>query len=150
MTADIPGEESMKRSIDALAISHSFALHIIGVAIEQGAKAGLPVAVTIVDPALALVAYLRADGITPHSVETSRRKAQTAASTRRATGYLQGELASALPAGTGNLLTNIKGGVPLRFDERLLGGLGIAGGAPDQDAEIARAVLAAIGADPVD
>jgi uncharacterized protein GlcG (DUF336 family) len=140
----------MRQSIDTTAISHELALHIVGVAVEQGARAGLAVAVTIVDPSLALVAYLRADGITPHSVETSRRKAQTAASTRRATGYLQGELASALPAGTGNLLTNIKGGVPLRFGGRLLGGLGVAGGAPDQDAEVARAVLLEIGADPVD
>ena len=140
----------MKQSIETVAISHELALHIASVAIDEGAKAGLAVAVTIVDPALALVAYVRADGITPHSVETSRRKAQTAASTRRATGYMQGELATALPAGSGNLLTNIKGGVPLRFGGVLLGGLGIAGGAPDQDAEVARAVLAQVGADPVD
>ncbi|MFC4243167.1 heme-binding protein [Gryllotalpicola reticulitermitis] len=140
----------MKQSIDTVSISHELALHIATVAIDEGAKAGLPVAVTIVDPALALVAYVRADGITPHSVETSRRKAQTAASTRRPTGWMQGELASALPSGTGGLLTNIKGGVPLRFDGKLLGGLGIAGGAPDQDAEVARAVLAVVGADPVD
>jgi glc operon protein GlcG len=148
--AGAPGEESMKQHIDAIAISHELALHIVGVAVEQGAKVGLPVAVTVVDPALALVAYLRADGITPHSVETSRRKAQTAASTRKPSGWMQGELATALPSGTDGLLTNIEGGVPLRFDGRLLGGLGVAGGAPEQDAEIARAVLAAIGADPVD
>ena len=140
----------MKQSIETAAISHELALHIASVTLEEGAKAGLAVAVTIVDPALALVVYVRADGITPHSIETSRRKAQTAASTRRATGYMQGELATALPAGSGNLLTNIKGGVPLRFDGVLLGGLGVAGGAPDQDAEVARAVLAAVGADPVD
>lgn len=140
----------MRHSIETVAISHELALHIASVALAKGAEAGLAVAVTIVDPALALVAYVRADGITPHSIETSRRKAQTAASTRRATGYLQGELATALPSGSGNLLTNIKGGVPLRFEGVLLGGLGIAGGAPDQDAEVARAILAAIGADPVD
>jgi len=140
----------MKQSIETVSISHELALHIVGVAVEEGAKVGLPVAVTVVDPALALVAYLRADGITPHSVETSRRKAQTAASTRKPTGWMLGELATALPAGTGDLLTNIKGGVPLRFDGTLLGGLGIAGAAPDQDAEIARAVLADVGADPLD
>lgn len=140
----------MKQSIESVAISHELAFHIASVAIGEGAKVGLAVAVTIVDPALALVAYVRADGMTPHSIETSLRKAQTAASTRRATGYMQGELATALPAGSGNLLTNIKGGVPLRFDGVLLGGLGIAGGAPDQDAQVARAVLAEVGADPVD
>jgi uncharacterized protein GlcG (DUF336 family) len=59
-------------------------------------------------------------------------------------------LAAILPAGSGNLLTNITGGLPLRFDGRFVGGFGVAGGTPDQDAEIARAVLAAIGTDPVD
>jgi uncharacterized protein GlcG (DUF336 family) len=140
----------MKRHIDTRSISHEFALHLVQLAIDEGTKVGLAVAVTVVDPAMALVAYARADGITPHSAETSRRKAQTSASTRRASGWMQGELAQALPAGTGNLLTNIKGGVPLRFDGMLIGGLGVAGGAPDQDAEIARAVLAAVDADLVE
>jgi uncharacterized protein GlcG (DUF336 family) len=139
----------MKQYIESVAISHEFALHLVATAIEKGADAGVNVAVTVVDPAMALVAYARADGITPHSAETSRRKAQTAASTRRATGWMQGELATALPLGTGSLLTNVKGGVPIRIDGRLLGGLGVAGGTPDQDAEIAAEVLKAIGADAV-
>lgn len=137
----------MKQHIESVAISHELALHIVAVAIEHGSRAGLPVAVTVVDPAMALVAYARADGITPHSSETSRRKAQTAASTRRPTGWMQGDFGLMLPLGSGNLLTNISGGVPLRFEGRLLGGLGVAGGTPDQDAEIALATLEAVGAD---
>ena len=137
----------MKRYIEGVAISHEFALHIVNVAIEEGAKAGVRIAVTIVDPAMALVAYARTDGMTPHSAETSRRKAQTAASTRRASGWMSGDFGVMLPLGSGNLLTNIKGGFPLVFDGTLLGGLGIAGGTPDQDEKIALAVLGAIEAD---
>ncbi|WP_138419086.1 GlcG/HbpS family heme-binding protein [Sinomonas gamaensis] len=137
----------MKQYIETASISHELALHIVDVAIEQGAQLGVPVAVTVVDPAMALVAYARADGMTPHSSETSRRKAQTAASTRRPSGWMQGDFALMLPLGSGNRLTNINGGVPLRFDGRLIGGLGIAGGTPDQDAEIALATLQAVGAD---
>jgi uncharacterized protein GlcG (DUF336 family) len=137
----------MKQYIETVSISHELALHIVAVAIEQGAQAGLPVAVTVVDPAMVLVAYARADGMTPHSSETSRRKAQTAASTRRPSGWMQGDFGLVLPLGSGNRLTNIEGGVPLQFNGRLLGGLGIAGGTPDQDAEIAVATLEAIGAD---
>jgi glc operon protein GlcG len=37
--------------------------------------------------------------------------------------------------------------VPIFFGGIFVGGLGIAGGTPDQDIEIATAVLAAIGAD---
>jgi uncharacterized protein GlcG (DUF336 family) len=140
----------VERFVETPAVSHELALRIVAVAIEEGAKGGLPVAVAVADPALALVAYARADGTTPHSAETARRKAQTSASTRRASGYMPDALAAMLPAGSGNLLTNIKGGVPLRFDGTFIGGFGVAGGTPDQDAEIARAVLAAVGADQVD
>jgi len=139
----------MKQYVETVSVSHEFALHIVEVAIEEGRKAGLAVAVAVTDPSMALVAYARADGTTPHSAETSRRKAQAAASTRRPTGWMQGELATALPLGTGGQLTNILGGVPLVFDGKHLGGLGVAGGPPDRDAEVAHAVLAMIGADPL-
>ena len=135
------------RFIESASVSHEFALEIVRVAISEGAKLGIAVAVAVVDPAMALVAYARADGTTPHSEQTSLRKAQTAASTRRATGWMSGELISALPAATRGTLTNVLGGFPLLFDQRVVGGLGVAGGPPDKDAEIARAVLAAIGAD---
>lgn len=58
---------------------------------------------------------------------------------------MQGDFALALPMGTDNLLTNIRGGFPLVMDGKHLGGLGIAGGTPDQDAEIGLAVLDALG-----
>jgi uncharacterized protein GlcG (DUF336 family) len=140
----------MQQFIESPAVSHELAMHIVEVAIAEGAKSGLPVAVAVADPAMALVAYVRADGTTPHSAETSRRKAQTSASTRRPSGWMPDGLAQMLPAGTGNQLTNIQGGLPLRFGGRFIGGFGIAGGTPERDAEIAHAVLRAIGADPVD
>lgn len=137
----------MNQYIETVAISHEIALHIVGLAISEGAKIGVNVAAAVVDPSMALVAYVRADGTTPHSSETSRRKAQTAASTRRPTGWMSGDFGLMLPIGAGNILTNIKGGVPLRFDGRLLGGLGVAGGAPDQDEAIAFAVLDSVHAE---
>jgi glc operon protein GlcG len=140
-------EFGMKQYVETASVSHELALHIVEVAIQEGAKAGLAVAVSVVDPAMTLVAYAIADGTTPHSAETSRRKAQTAASTRRPTGWMQGEFATALPLGTGGQLTNILGGFPLVFGGRHLGGLGVAGGPPDRDAEVAKAVLTLIGAD---
>ena len=100
----------MDHYIETAAMSHETALRAVSTAIEEGARRG--VAVTVVGPALALVAFGRANGTTPHSVETSRRKANTSASTRRATGWMQGDFAIALPLGTGNLLTNIQGRVP--------------------------------------
>ena len=135
----------MSTYVENVSISHTAAQDLIRAAIDEGARRGIALAVAVVDPALGLVAYVRADGTTPHSVETSRRKANTSASTRKATGWMQGDFAVALPLGTDNLLTNISGGFPLVAEGRHLGGLGVAGGSPDQDAEIARAALAEVG-----
>lgn len=135
----------MSTHVPTVSVSHETALRAVGTAIEEGVKVGVAVAVTVVDPALGLVAYARADGTTPHSVETSRRKANTGSSTRRPSGWMQGDFAVALPMGSGNLLTNIRGGFPLVDDGTHIGGLGVAGGTPDQDAEIALATLAALG-----
>ena len=137
----------MPAFVEVSAVSHEFALRLVQAAIDEGARRGVPVAVAVSDPALGLVAYARADGTTPHSAETSRRKAMTSASTRRATGWMPDELATALPLGTGLQLTNILGGVPLVVEGRFIGGLGVAGGPPAVDAEIAAAVLTAVGAD---
>ena len=139
----------MSTHIDTVSVSHETALDALRASIEAGAAIGVAVSVTVVDPALGLVAYARADRTPPHSVETSRRKANTAASTRRPSGWMQGDFAVALPLGTGNLLTNIRGGAPILFEGILVGGLGIAGGTPDQDQHIVAAALAAIGADEV-
>jgi uncharacterized protein GlcG (DUF336 family) len=105
--------------------------------------------VTVVDPSMTMVAFGKADGATPHSVETSRRKANTAASTRRATGWMSDTFGVQLPLATGGALTNILGGSPLQFGGVHTGGLGVAGGTPDQDAAITAATLAAIGADEI-
>jgi uncharacterized protein GlcG (DUF336 family) len=104
--------------------------------------------VTVVGSQHDVVAFGRADGATPHSVETSRRKANTAASTRRAMGWMSDSFGVQLPLGTAGTLTNILGGSPLQFERVHVGGIGVAGGTPDQDAAIAAATLKAIGADP--
>lgn len=123
------------------------ALNAVRVALEEAAKIGVRISVTVVGPEMNLIACARGDGATPHSIETSRRKANSAVSTGRATGWMLGELAITLPLGSDNMLTNIPGGVPLRFDSVLVGGLGIAGGTVEQDAAIADAVLKMLGVD---
>jgi glc operon protein GlcG len=98
----------------------------------------------VVDPSMNLVAFAKADGATPHSVYSSRAKANTAASTRRPTGSMNDDLALALPLATNLKLTNITGGSPLTVDGTVIGAIGIAGGTPAQDAQIAGAVASAI------
>lgn len=139
----------MTNYIESPSITFLAANNAVAVAIAEGARIGVRAVVTVVDPAMTMVAFGKADGATPHSVETSRRKANTAASTRRATGWMSDAFGVQLPLATGGALTNILGGSPLRFGGVHTGGLGVAGGTPDQDAVITAATLAAIGADEI-
>src|SRR5262245_20216278 len=97
-------------------ITAQAALNAVSTAIAEGARLGVAVSVAVVDPALGLVAFAKGDNATPHSVETSRRKANAAASHRRVTGWMPEQLAVALPMASGNLITNLGGGVPVIFD----------------------------------
>lgn len=128
-------------------VTYATATHVVQTAIRLAAKAGVRGVVAVVDPSMQLVAFGRADGATPHSVETCRRKADTAASTRRPSGALRADIAVALEHGSGARLSSLAGGFPLAFGGVHVGGLGVAGGSPEQDAEIAVATLAAVGAD---
>src|SRR3954453_11389036 len=77
------GNPSMNMYRSVPTITYETASRIVALALQEGDDAGVRGVVTVVDPAMQLVAFGRADGATPHSVETSRRKADTAASTRR-------------------------------------------------------------------
>ena len=127
-------------------VTYETAARAVDAGLRIAAAAGVRAVVTVADPSMAMVAFGRADGATPHSVETSGRKAATAASTRKPTSAIPPELAVALEHGTGGLLTSVKGGVPLVFDGVHVGGIGVAGGRPDQDAEIALDLLKELGA----
>ncbi|WP_353113034.1 heme-binding protein [Microbacterium sp.] len=129
-----------------VAITYETAARAVSIAMEVGEAVGVKAVVSVADPSMTLIAYGMADGATPHSAETSRRKAATSASTRRRTGRIPEPLATALALGTGGALTTIDGGVPILFGDDHVGGLGVAGGSPAQDAEIALETLRRLGA----
>jgi len=131
--------------INVPTVAYKVAAEIVDAAIVEGKKIGVAVSVAVVDLSLNLVAFGKADGATTHSIETSRRKANTAASTKRETGWMPEDLEVKLPLGANNLLTNIPGGHPINFDGQIVGGFGIAGGTVEQDAQIAEAVKSKIG-----
>lgn len=137
----------MSRWTSYACVTYETAAAAVAAGIRIGKEAGVNTVVTVADPFLSMVAFGRADDATPHSEQTSRRKAETAASTRRASGAIRPDLANALEHGSGGRLTSIEGGVPLVFDGVHVGGLGVAGGSPEDDGRIAAAVLAEIGAD---
>jgi glc operon protein GlcG len=127
--------------------------------IQSGAEAkavamGLKVNIAVVDDGGHLVSFTRMDGARPASAATAMTKATTAATFRQATGPLPAGAAAPdlllnislqnAAAASGGKLTTLYGGVPIVVDGQVIGAIGIGGGTGEQDAEIARAGVAAL------
>jgi len=122
-------------------------------ALDKCTKEGYRVSVAVVDRAGILRAQLRGDGAGPHTIDSSRKKAYTAASLRRPTTEF-GELLTKNPAlqGLRDMNDNILilgGGLPIEIGGEVVGAIGV-GGAPGThlDDACAQAGLDAIGAMP--
>jgi uncharacterized protein GlcG (DUF336 family) len=114
-------------------------------------KDGYKVSVSVVDRAGVLRAMARADGAGPHTVDSSRKKAYTAASLRRPTTELA-ELINKVPTlqalrEINDQMLMLGGGLPIEIGGEIVGGIGV-GGAPGAhlDDACAQAGLDAIGA----
>ncbi len=129
----------------------SLAQQAVQASIEACRKDGYRVSVSIVDRAGILRAMGRADGAGSHTVDSSRKKAYTAASLRRPTTELA-ELINKVPTLQGLREMNeqvlmLGGGLPIEIGGEVVGGIGV-GGAPGAqlDDACAQSGLDAIGA----
>ncbi len=140
-------DESAKESVLPLGMANK----AISAALESCKKDGYRVSVSVVDRAGVLRAMGRADGAGPHTVDSSRKKAYTAASIRRPTSELA-DLITKVPSLqalrdiNGEVLI-LGGGLPIELGGEVIGGIGV-GGAPGAhlDDACAQDGLDAIGA----
>jgi glc operon protein GlcG len=93
-------------------------------------------------------------GARPASAATAQTKAITAATFRQASGPVPGgsnqpdvllnlSLQNAAAA-SGGKITTLLGGVPIVVDGQVVGAVGVGGGSGEQDAEVAKAGVAAV------
>lgn len=108
---------------------------------------GYPMAIAVVDAAGHLLAFLRMDNTQLGSIAVAQQKAETAVRFRRPTRSFE----AGLEAGTLGIralsmagISAIDGGLPLVREGCVVGGLGVSGMLPTQDAEVARAGVAAL------
>jgi len=119
--------------------------------LESCKKDGYRVSVSVVDRAGLLRAMIRADGAGSHTIDSSRKKAYTAASLRRPTSELAELInkVSTLQAlrEMNDQVLILGGGLPIEIGGDVVGGIGV-GGAPGAhlDDACAQAGLDAIGA----
>lgn len=117
---------------------------LVAVARQEAADAGIAVSITILDAGGNLMAFRRDENAVLISGETSTRKAFTSVQLASPTADLvdlvqPGALFHTLPTALDRPLLFIAGGVPLHRDGRLIGAIGVGGGAPDQDGAVALA-----------
>jgi glc operon protein GlcG len=116
-------------------------------AVAEARKNNWNMAIAIVDTGGYLVYFEKMDSTQTGSVDVSIDKARSAALFRRPTKVFQDGVAA---GGEGLRLLNLRGAVPLDggtpilVDGKIIGGIGVSGGAGEQDGQVAK-----VGADSV-
>jgi glc operon protein GlcG len=107
---------------------------------------GLAMCIAVVDDGGNLVLFQRIDGTQIGSADVAIGKARTAIAFRRPTKAFEDRVSegwNALLALPGSI--PLEGGVPLIVSEQLVGAIGVSGGSPAQDGQVALAGAAALG-----
>jgi len=125
------------------------AARMVEAAVAKARELGVAVNVAVVDRGGHLLAFWRMDGAPTLSVGIAQRKATSAVAfplpTHRWYDLLKDNpaLLRGLPLVSGVAIFG--GGYPVFVDGELAGGIGVSGASEEQDMEIARAALAAVG-----
>jgi len=118
---------------------------ILDAAQEDALKNNWAVAIAVVDDGGHQLGLLRLDGAAPLTAYIATEKARTSALGRRETKFyedmINGGRTSFLSAPIQGAL---EGGVPIVVDGHTVGAVGVSGVKSDQDAQVARAGIAAI------
>lgn len=130
-------------------ISTEQARRVIAAGEARASDIGVPVNIAVLDAAAHLKAFSRMDGAVLGSIDVAMGKARTAALFQIRSDAVwdyckPGAPAPGLDRSNGGLMT-FAGGIPLMdADGTMIGAVGVSGGAPSQDLEIAEAALAAL------
>ena len=120
---------------------------ILAAAQAEAMKNAWPVTIAVCDEGGHLLALTRLDGVAPISAYIAPEKARCAALGRRDSGIYEKMIiegrASFLSAPV--LQGMLEGGVPITIDGHVVGAVGVSGVKSTEDAQIARAGIAALG-----
>jgi uncharacterized protein GlcG (DUF336 family) len=126
---------------------------LIEACFKCGQAVGKALSVAVVDSGGFVVSIRRSDGARPLTPDIARAKAYTAAVMQRPTKLLKKwqesqpvffSQLSQLPGASLPILAT-EGGVTIKRDGEIIGGLGIAGGTADEDQRVADEVLESLG-----
>lgn len=140
----------MRIAVEQPVIDWDAAATAVRAAAHYAEQLGLRVNVAVVDAGGNLAAFLRMPGAFLHSIDIAIDKAYTAAGFGLPTGEWTSALQAHSAAVRDGLLRRPRmvcfgGGLPLKFEGRVIGGVGVSGGSEQQDEACARAALQGIG-----
>ena len=124
-----------------LKLTHEGAMKLLQAAVKKAEDMEQPQCIAVVDDGGHLLAFVRMDGARVLSIDSSTRKAMTAASSRIPTSGVSKDNELKLAHATSGKLTNLKGGLPIIIDGHCVGGIGVGSGTGEQDLEVAREAL---------
>lgn len=121
---------------------------LLAAAVARAQEIGVPMSVAVVDESGVLKAFARMEGNSLASVEIVQAKAFTAAAFRTPTHVLA-ERNQDDPVRIASLtdlprVTLLGGGLPITHENGVIGGIGVGGGSPQQDIDVAEAALSAL------
>ena len=121
-------------------VSSEDALKLIQFSIKQAGKYNRPVAISVCGPEGELIGFLRMDGTSPAASRIAQNKAYTAAIDREETMRMGERMrGSDNPAFWGDeRVTGFGGGIPIKQNGVVIGGLGISGLPEADDVQVAK------------
>lgn len=120
------------------------AKNIMAAAEAEAVKNNWAVAIAIVDPAGELLFFQRGNNTRPSNVEFAIGKARTSARFQRESRLIDSAVNAGRVQFLGTSALAIEGGVPIIVDGQIIGAVGVSGVTAAQDAQIARAGIAAL------
>lgn len=126
-------------------LSQSEVSQIIQAARSEAQQQGWAVAIAVVDDGGHPLALERLDGCAPIGAYIATEKARSAAIGRRETkGYEDMVNGGRTAFVSAPLITSLEGGVPVLVDGQVVGAVGVSGVKAEQDAQVAKAGIAAL------
>ena len=129
-------------------VTADMAATMVAAAVAKAKAIGVPQIVAILDESGLLKAFCRMDGAPLISIEVAQNKAYTALLGAPSQDFFNRIKENpALLAGVPHIprIVTFGGGLPIRVNDVVVGGIGVSGGSVEQDIECAQAGLEAIG-----
>ncbi len=124
------------------------AIEVMEAAAKRADEIGVPMNIAVVDAGNNLVTFARMDGAWLGSIDIAQGKAYTARAFDMSTEALAplcqpGKPLFGINASNDGRIIIFPGGIPLRANGSVVGGIGVSGGSVEQDQDVAQAGAAA-------